>query len=132
MSMSDPLADMLTRIRNAGMVRFTTVDIPLSNVKVSVAKVLKAEGYIIDYQILKEGVQGTLRIALKYGPNNEKVLSGIRRVSKPGLRKYVKYDNIPKVMSGLGISILSTSKGVIADREARTLQVGGEILCEAW
>ncbi len=132
MSMSDPLADMLTRIRNAGMVRFTTVDIPLSNLKVSVAKVLKEEGYIIDYHILQEGVQGTLRIELKYGPNNENVLSGLRRVSKPGLRKYVKSDKIPKVMSGLGVSILSTSKGVITDREARKLQVGGEILCEAW
>ena len=132
MSMSDPLADMLTRIRNAGMVRYETVDIPMSNLKVGVAKVLRQEGYIKDYQIIEDNKQGTLRIALKYGPNNERVISGIRRISKPGLRKYVKADDIPKVLSGLGISILSTSKGIITDREARRLCVGGEILCEAW
>jgi len=132
MSMSDPLADFLTRIRNAGMVRFETVDIPMSNLKVDVAKVLRAEGYIKDYEIIEDNKQGVLRIVLKYGPNNELVISGIRRVSKPGLRKYVKADDIPKVLSGLGISILSTSKGVITDREARRLRIGGEILCEAW
>ena len=132
MSMSDPLADMLTRIRNAGMVRYETVDIPMSNLKVGVAKVLRQEGYIKDYQIIEDNKQGTLRIELKYGPHDERVISGIRRVSKPGLRKYVKADDIPKVLSGLGISILSTSKGIIADREARRLRIGGEILCEAW
>ena len=132
MSMSDPLADFLTRIRNAGMVRYETVDIPMSNLKVGVAKVLREEGYINDYQIIEDNKQGTLRIALKYGPNNERVISGIRRVSKPGLRQYVKADDIPKVLSGLGISILSTSKGVMTDREARRLRIGGEILCEAW
>ena len=132
MSMSDPLADLLTRIRNAGMVRHESVDVPMSNLKVGVVKVLRAEGYINDYQIIEDNKQGTLRIALKYGPNNERVISGIRRISKPGLRKYVKADDIPKVLSGLGISILSTSKGVITDREARRLRVGGEILCEAW
>ena len=132
MSMSDPLADMLTRIRNAGMVRYEKVDVPMSSLKVGVAKVLRAEGYINDYQIIEDDKQGTLRIELKYGPNNERVISGIRRVSKPGLRKYVKADDIPKVMSGLGISILSTSKGIITDREARRLRIGGEILCEAW
>ena len=132
MSMSDPLADMLTRIRNAGMVRYETVDVPMSNLKVGVAKVLREEGYINDYQIIEDNKQGTLRIALKYGPNDERVISGIRRVSKPGLRQYVKADDIPKVMSGLGISILSTSKGILADREARRLRIGGEILCEAW
>lgn len=132
MSMSDPLADMLTRIRNAGMVRFETVDVPMSSLKVGVAKVLRAEGYINDYEIIEDNTQGTLRIALKYGPHNERVISGIRRVSKPGLRKYVKAEDIPKVMSGLGISILSTSKGVITDREARRLRIGGEILCQAW
>jgi len=130
--MSDPLADMLTRIRNAGMVRYETVDVPMSNLKVGVAKVLRAEGYITDYQIIEDDRQGTLRIELKYGPNNERVINGLRRVSKPGLRQYVKADDIPKVMSGLGISILSTSKGIITDREARRLRVGGEILCEAW
>jgi small subunit ribosomal protein S8 len=130
--MSDPLADMLTRIRNAGMVRYETVDIPMSNLKVGVAKVLREEGYIKDYQIIEDNKQGTLRIELKYGPHDEDVISGIRRVSKPGLRKYVKADDIPKVLSGLGISILSTSKGIITDREARRLRIGGEILCEAW
>jgi small subunit ribosomal protein S8 len=132
MSMSDPLADMLTRIRNAGMVRYETVDVPMSNLKVDVAKVLRQEGYINDYEIIEDNKQGTLRIALKYGPKDERVISGIRRVSKPGLRKYVKADDIPKVLSGLGISILSTSRGVITDREARRLRIGGEILCEAW
>jgi len=132
MSMSDPLADFLTRIRNAGMVRYETVDVPMSNLKVDVAKVLREEGYIKDYQIVEDSKQGILRIELKYGPNDELVISGIRRVSKPGLRQYVKADDIPKVLSGLGISILSTSKGVMTDREARRLRIGGEILCEAW
>ena len=132
MSMSDPLADMLTRIRNAGMVRYETVDVPMSNLKVGVAKVLRAEGYIKDYQIIEDNKQGILRIALKYGPKDERVISGIRRVSKPGLRQYVKAGDIPKVMSGLGISILSTSKGIVTDREARRQNIGGEILCEAW
>ena len=132
MSMSDPLADMLTRIRNAGMVRYETVDVPMSNLKVGVAKVLRAEGYISNYEINEDNKQGTLRIELKYGPHQERVISGLRRVSKPGLRQYVKADDIPKVMSGLGISILSTSKGIITDREARRLRIGGEILCEAW
>lgn len=132
MSMSDPLADMLTRVRNAGMVRYETVDVPMSNLKVGVAKVLREEGYIRDYQIIEDNKQGILRISLKYGPNDEGVIKGIRRVSKPGLRRYVKADNIPRVMSGLGISILSTSKGIITDREARRQNIGGEILCEAW
>ena len=132
MSMSDPLADMLTRIRNAGMVRYETVDVPMSNLKVGVAKVLRDEGYIKDYQVIEDNKQGTLRIELKYGPHDEKVINGLRRVSKPGLRKYVKADDIPKVLSGLGISILSTSKGIITDRDARRLRIGGEILCEAW
>ena len=132
MSMSDPLADFLTRIRNAGMVRYETVDVPMSNLKIGVAKVLREEGYIKDYEIIEDNKQGILRITLKYGPNDELVISGIRRVSKPGLRQYVKADDIPKVLSGLGISILSTSKGVMTDREARRLRIGGEILCEAW
>ena len=132
MSMSDPLADMLTRIRNAVMVRYETVDVPMSNLKVDVAKVLRQEGYINDYEIIEDNKQGVLRISLKYGPKDERVISGLRRVSKPGLRQYVKADDIPKVLSGLGISILSTSKGVITDREARRLRIGGEILCEAW
>ena len=132
MSMSDPLADFLTRIRNGIQANFTSVDIPLSKLKVNVADVLKKEGYIADYHVDEQGVQGTLTIDLKYGPNNEKVITGIRRVSKPGLRQYTKSDAIPQVMSGLGVGILSTSHGVISDREARKLNVGGELLCEVW
>jgi small subunit ribosomal protein S8 len=132
MSMSDPLADMITRIRNAGMVNFRTVDMPLSTLKVGVAKVLKDEGFIEDFQILKDTVQGTMRINLKYGANGEKVVTGLSRVSKPGKRIYVKADKIPKVMSGLGIAVLSTSKGIITDRQARQFGVGGEVLCNVW
>ena len=132
MSMSDPLADMLTRIRNGAKARFETVEMPLSKLKVNVAKVLKEEGYIIDFQILEQGVQGTLKIDLKYGQNNEQVITGIKRVSKPGLRQYKKNDHIPKVMTGLGVGILSTSQGVITDREARSRGIGGELLCEVW
>lgn len=132
MSMSDPLADMLTRIRNGVMAHFDSIEMPLSNIKVGVAKVLKQEGYINDYQVSGEGVQGTLKVVLKYGPNKEKVITGIRRVSKPGLRQYMKADRIPKVMSGLGVAILTTSHGIISDREARTMNVGGELLCEVW
>ncbi|HEB51488.1 MAG TPA: 30S ribosomal protein S8 [Desulfobulbus sp.] len=132
MSMSDPLADMLTRIRNGVAARFDSVEMPLSKLKVGVAKVLKEEGYIRDYQILDQGVQGTLKIDLKYGPNNELVITGIRRVSKPGLRQYRKSGTIPKVMSGLGVAILTTSQGIITDREARRRNIGGEILCEVW
>jgi small subunit ribosomal protein S8 len=133
MSMNDPLADMLTRIRNAGMVDYRTVSMPLSNLKVNVARVLKEEGFIEDYHIAEDAKgHGVLQIDLKYGPKEEKVLTGLRRVSKPGVRIYVKADKIPKVMSGLGIAILSTSKGVITDREARRLGVGGEVLCNVW
>jgi small subunit ribosomal protein S8 len=130
--MSDPLADMLTRVRNGARAQFDSVDIPLSKLKVGVAKVLKEEGYITDYQIIDQGVQGVLKVNLKYGPNDEQIITGIRRVSKPGLRQYKKSTNIPKVMSGLGVGILSTSRGVITDREARKLNVGGELLCEVW
>jgi len=132
MSMSDPLADMLTRVRNGARAQFDSVDIPLSKLKVGVAKVLKEEGYITDYQIIDQGVQGVLKVNLKYGPNDEQIITGIRRLSKPGLRQYKKSRNIPKVMSGLGVGILSTSRGVITDREARKLNVGGELLCEVW
>ncbi len=132
MSMSDPLADMLTRIRNGVSARFESVEMPLSKLKVGVVNVLKEEGYITDYQIIDEGVQGVLKVMLKYGPNNEQVITGIRKVSKPGLRQYKKSSDIPKVMSGLGVGILSTSSGVISDRQARRLNVGGELLCEVW
>nr|WP_320010067.1 30S ribosomal protein S8 [uncultured Desulfobulbus sp.] len=132
MSMSDPLADMLTRIRNANKARFSSVEMPLSKLKVNVAKVLKEEGYITDYQISEEGPQGTLKVDLKYGPHNELVITGIRRVSKPGCRQYKRSTQIPNVMSGLGIGILTTSRGVITDKQAREMNVGGEFLCEVW
>ena len=132
MSMSDPLADMLTRIRNAVKSRFSSVEMPLSKLKVSVANVLKSEGYILEYHILENSPQGILKIDLKYGSNNEQVINGIRRVSKPGHRQYKTSDRILKVMSGLGVAILSTSKGVISDKEARRQNIGGELLCEVW
>lgn len=132
MSMSDPLADMLTRIRNGVQVKFSSVDIPLSNVKKDVAKILKDEGYINDYHIIDDGLQGALRVDLKYDQNNQAVITGIRRVSKPGRRVYVKADKIQRVMSGLGIAVISTSKGVVSDVNARKNGVGGEILCEVW
>ncbi len=132
MSMSDPLADMLTRIRNAVMVKFNSVDIPKSNTKVEIAKVLKEEGYILDYHVSDKGAQGVLTIDLKYGPEGESVISGIQRVSKPGLRQYAKADGIPSVLNGLGIAIISTSKGILTDKTARTQNAGGEILCKVW
>jgi small subunit ribosomal protein S8 len=130
--MSDPLADMLTRIRNAAMVKYPSVDIPFSKLKQGIATILKQEGYISDFAIVDEGHQGVLRLDLKYDQNNRAVITGLRRVSKPGRRIYKKTDSIPKVMSGLGIAILSTSSGIISDIEARKLGVGGEILCEVW
>ena len=132
MSMSDPLADMLTRIRNAVMVKFDSVEMPKSSVKVNIAKVLKDEGYILGYSVNDEGPQGTLTIDLKYGPSGEPVITGIKRVSKPGLRQYTKAGAIPKVLNGLGVAIVSTSKGIVADRVAREQNTGGEILCEVW
>lgn len=132
MSMSDPFADMLTRVRNACMVKFDTVDIPLSTLKVDVARILKDEGYIADFHVQKSDIQGVLRIDLKYDQNHQKVINGLRRVSKPGCRVYVKSDSIPKVMSGLGIAIISTSIGVMTDHQARLKRVGGEFLCEVW
>lgn len=132
MSMNDPLADMLTRIRNASKARYQTVEMPLSKIKTGVARVLKEEGYIEDYEVIAEGPQGSLKIRLKYGPNNERVITGIRRASKPGRRQYTKCDRIPTVMSGLGIAVLTTSRGVMTDRAARREHVGGELLCEVW
>ena len=132
MSMSDPLADMLTRIRNASMANYPSVDIPLSKVKKGVATILKQEGYINDFAIIDEGHQGVLRVDLKYDQDNKAVITGINRVSKPGRRMYTRSDSIPKVMSGLGVAILSTSSGVMTDIEARKRGVGGEILCKVW
>lgn len=130
--MTDPLADMLTRIRNAGMVKFETVEMPLSKVKTGVAAILKKEGFINDYQVLDTDTQGVLRIEMKYDQNNERIITNLKRVSKPGRRIYVKHDKIPKVMSGLGIAIISTSKGIFTDKEARAMKIGGELLCEVW
>lgn len=132
MCMTDPLADMLTRIRNAGMVKFETVEMPLSKVKTGVAAILKKEGFINDYQVLDTDTQGVLRIDMKYDQNNERIITNLKRVSKPGRRIYVKHDQIPKVMSGLGIAIISTSKGIFTDKEARAMKIGGELLCEVW
>ncbi|MGE4401871.1 MAG: 30S ribosomal protein S8 [Desulfobulbus sp.] len=132
MSMSDPLADMLTRIRNATKSRFSSVEMPLSKLKAGVAKVLMDEGYITDFKISDEGPQGTLKLDLKYGPHNELVITGIRRISKPGHRQYKPSNQIPAVMNGLGIAILTTSKGVITDKQAREQNIGGELLCEVW
>ncbi|MFC1524559.1 30S ribosomal protein S8 [Thermodesulfobacteriota bacterium] len=132
MSMSDPLADMLTRIRNAGMVKFDNVDIPHSHLKTDVAKILKNEGYIVDFHVVQDSTQGTLKIDLKYDTNGQKVITGLKRVSSPGRRVYVKANNIPKVMSGLGVSIISTSQGILSDKQAREKGVGGELLCEVW
>ena len=132
MCMTDPLADMLTRIRNAGMVKFETVEMPLSKVKTGVAAILKKEGFINDYQVLDTDTQGVLRIEMKYDQNNERIITNLKRVSKPGRRIYVKHDQIPKVMSGLGIAIISTSKGIFTDKEARSMKIGGEVLCEVW
>ncbi len=132
MSMSDPLADMLTRIRNATMVKFDTVEIPKSKIKVNVAKVLQDEGYINGWNVSDDGPQGTLIINLKYGPNGESVITGLKRVSKPGLRQYARAGAIPTVLNGLGVSIISTSQGLLSDRAARKLNTGGEILCQVW
>lgn len=132
MSMTDPLADMLTRIRNAGMVKFETVEMPLSKMKTGVAAILKKEGFINDYQVVDSDTQGVLRIEMKYDQNNERIITNLKRVSKPGRRIYVKHDQIPKVMSGLGIAIISTSKGIFTDKEARAMKIGGELLCEVW
>ncbi|MGA7276878.1 MAG: 30S ribosomal protein S8 [Desulfocapsaceae bacterium] len=132
MSMSDPLADMLTRIRNAVMVKFDSVEMPKSKIKVSVAKVLQEEGYIAGYDVTDDGPQGTLIINLKYGPNGESVITGLKRVSKPGLRQYARAGAIPTVLNGLGVSIISTSQGLVTDRAARKMNSGGEILCQVW
>ena len=132
MQMSDVIADMLTRIRNANDAKHQTVDIPASNIKKSIAEILTKEGYIKGYQVIEDGKQGIIRVALKYGANKAKVIRGLKRVSKPGLRIYAGYEDMPKVMNGLGIAIVSTSKGLMTDKQARALKVGGEILAFVW
>ena len=132
MSMSDPIADMLTRIRNGIIAAFDTVDMPNSKLKTSIAKILKAEGFIINYKVIPDRRQGVLRIFLKFDEGGESVIGGLRRVSKPSCRIYSKADSMPPVRNGYGISIISTSKGLLTDRQARKLGVGGEILCSVW
>ena len=132
MQMSDVIADMLTRIRNANDAKHDTVDIPASNLKKSIAQILLEEGYIKNFQIVEDGKQGIIRIALKYAPGKQKVIQGLRRVSKPGLRIYSNCEDMPKVMNGLGIAIVSTSKGVMTDKKARQNNVGGEVLAFVW
>lgn len=132
MAMSDPLADMLTRIRNAAMVGHESVEIPNSKVKHGLATILKQEGYIDDYQIVEDERQGMIKVRLRYDDHNERAITGIKRRSRPGRRIYVKHDRIPKVMSGLGVAVLSTSNGIMTDRQARERKVGGELLCEIW
>lgn len=130
--MTDPIADMLTRIRNGNDARHKSVQIPASKIKTEISRILKEEGYIKGYEVVEDGVQGLINVDLKYGNNNEKVISGIKRISKPGLRVYAKSTEIPRVLGGLGIAIISTSKGIMSDREARKEQVGGEVLCYVW
>jgi small subunit ribosomal protein S8 len=132
MSMTDPIADMLTRIRNANMAKQQKVDIPSSNLKVSIANVLRAEGFIKNYKVIADQKQGILRVYLKYIDEKDSVINEIKRVSKPGGRRYAKSDEIPRVKNGLGVAILSTSKGILADKTAREAGVGGEIICTIW
>ena len=132
MHITDPIADMLTRIRNANSARHDTVDVPASNMKKSIAQILLDEGYIKSYQIVDDGTQGVIHITLKYVGKKEKVISGLRRVSKPGLRVYAGAEELPKVLKGLGIAIISTSKGVMTDKKAREAHVGGEVLAFIW
>ncbi|MBQ2826838.1 MAG: 30S ribosomal protein S8 [Clostridia bacterium] len=132
MQMSDVIADMLTRIRNANDAKHETVDVPASNMKKAIADILQAEGYIKGYQVIEDGKQGIIRITLKYGQGKSKVIRGIRRVSKPGLRIYSGCEDMPKVMNGLGIAIVSTSKGIMTDKRARRENIGGEVLAFVW
>jgi len=133
MTMSDPIADMLTRIRNANTAKHDTVDVPVSKMKEAIANILVKEGYIAKYDIVEDGNFKNIRITLKYGADkNEKIITGLKRISKPGLRVYAGKDNLPKVLGGLGVAILSTNHGVITDKEARKLQVGGEVLAFVW
>ena len=132
MSMSDPLADMLTRIRNANRVYKNSVNIPSSRLKMGLARLLKQEGYIRDYKVIKDEKQGVLKVYLKYMPDRTRAITGLKRISKPGLRIYVKRDEIPRVLGGLGTAVLSTSKGVLTDKQSKKENVGGEVLCHIW
>ncbi len=132
MQITDTIADMLTRIRNANSAKHDSVDIPASNMKKAIAQILLDEGYIKSFQVIEDGKQGIIRITLKYGANKSQIITGLRRVSKPGLRIYTNYEDMPKVMKGLGIAILSTSKGILTDKQARAEHIGGEVLAFIW
>ena len=132
MTMTDPVADMLTRIRNANTAGHATVDIPASKIKKNIAEILVKEGYIKGYEIVEGETQDTIRVAMKYGPDKAKVITGIKKISKPGLKVYAKANEVPKVLGGLGIAIISTSSGLVTDKEARKLGVGGEVICYVW
>ena len=132
MMMTDPIADMLTRIRNGLQARHETVTIPSSKEKKEIAKILKEEGFITDFAIESDGVKKVMTVELKYGPNNEKVISGLKRISTPGLRVYAKAENLPRVLNGLGVAIISTSQGMMTDKEARAKRIGGEVIAYVW
>ena len=132
MTMTDPIADMLTRIRNANTVGHETVEIPASKMKKAIAEILKEEGYITDFDVIEDDKQGMIKVTMKYGANKERVISGIKKISKPGLKVYAKANDVPKVLGGLGIALISTSKGIVSDKEARKLGVGGEVICYVW
>jgi len=132
MVMTDPIADFLTRIRNANTVYHDKVEVPASRVKKSMAEILKAEGFVRDVEFVDDGKQGIIRLYLKFGPNREKVITGLKRISKPGLRVYVGRDEIPRILGGLGIAVVSTSKGIMTDKQARKEGLGGEVLCYVW
>jgi small subunit ribosomal protein S8 len=132
MVMTDPIADMLTRIRNANQMKHKTVNMPASKLKAEILGVLKQEGYIVDFERVNDGVQGTLKVTLKYSKTEERIIRGLKKISKPGLRVYAKTDDIPKVLNGLGIAIISTSKGLMTDRVARSQKVGGEVIAYVW
>ena len=132
MTMTDPIADMLTRIRNANTVKHETVDVPASNIKKEIVRILLEEGFVRGYDVIEDEKQGIIRIQLKYGQAGERVIQGIKRISKPGMRVYTNASEIPKVLNGLGISIISTSKGILTDKQARKENVGGEVICYVW
>ncbi|MFE8703843.1 30S ribosomal protein S8 [Cytobacillus sp. FJAT-54145] len=132
MVMTDPIADLLTRIRNANMVRHEKLEVPASNMKKEIAEILKREGFVRDVEYIEDNKQGIIRIFLKYGSNNERVITGLKRISKPGLRVYAKANEVPRVLNGLGLALVSTSQGVLTDKEARAKQVGGEVLAYVW
>ncbi len=132
MTMTDPIADMLTRIRNANVVKHETVDVPAYNMKKELSRILLEEGFIRGYDVIEDGKQGIIRIQLKYGQTGERVISGLKRISKPGMRVYADKHEVPRVLNGLGISIISTSKGILTDKQARKENVGGEVICYVW